>query len=170
MNTTTILFSMFAELIAAAMAVALIFRQAQKIDSIHHWKAEHLREIGAQVCVLSAIGMGLSYAFAFNADNSIFSTIASVMFMTFMYPFMANCWISDWPREPRPSYKDSSAMTAIKHLGECMVLLGVATWAACMNSSHSEIAFATGASVGLIGAAALFLGGGLLGERPNWLR
>jgi hypothetical protein len=170
MNTTTIFFSMFAELLAAAIAVALIFRQATKIDSIHHWKAQHLREIGAQVCVLSAIGMGLSYSFAFNADSLSLSTIASLMFMTFMYPFMVYCWISEWPREPRPSYKNSSATTALKHLGESMILLSVATWAACMNSSHSDIAFATGASVGLIGAFALFLGGGLLGERPNWLR
>lgn len=170
MNTTTIFFSMFAELLAAAIAVVMIFRQAQKIDSIHHWKAEHLREIGAQVCVLSAIGMGLSYAFAFNADNLIFSTIASLMFMTFMYPFMVYCWIKDWPREPRPSYKDSSATTALKHLGQSMILLSVATWAACMNSSHSDLALVTAVSVGLIGAAALFLGGGLLGERPNWLR
>lgn len=170
MNTTTIFFSMFAELLAAAIAVAMIFRQAQKIDYIHHWKAQHLREIGAQICVLSAIGMGLSYSFAFNADKVIFSTIASLMFMTFMYPFMAYCWISEWPRDPRPSYKDNSATKALKHLGESMILLGVATWAACMNSSHSDLALATGASVAAIGACALFLGGGLLGERPNWLR
>lgn len=158
MNTTTIFFSLFAELIAAAMAVVIIFRQAQKFDSIHHSKGQHLRKIGAQVCVFSALGMWLSYSFAFNADNVIFSTIASIMFMTFMYPLVVYRWTSNSSSEPHSAYEGSRTLTTMSNLGESMILLSVATWAACMNSTYSDLALITGAAVGLNGTGLVLFG------------
>lgn len=138
-----------AEIVIAAVAVFKLVGVAREIEPSNHWKAKHLQEINAQIIWASCWGVLLSYLFAFNGTSIILTLVSCVLFMTFFYPFLSHCWISDWPGS-RYKIEDhgKAARVAIASFESSMFLLGLATWAARANAGHGD---------GLIWGGAIFI-------------
>ncbi len=130
------------------------------IRSKHHWKADSLFEIAAQIGYMAFWGIVLSYCFSFNGSNFTYSLASNLLFHTFLLPFLALTWVTDWPTEANRRWADRNRCNAwpgFLAFGASMTLLGVGAYFACLNSAQAIYAPYWGIGIGFSAFVVLLL-------------
>lgn len=134
----------------------------------HFFQGDHLQEIGGGIGYMTILGLLLSNAFSFDGSNLHYGFYSSLLFLTFLLPFLATGWLLDWPSHWARALSDRNRCNVwpgIVSFGCSMGLLGGAAYFGCLNSPAAADAALRGLAVGGLATVVLLLFTALFAER-----
>lgn len=153
----------------ATAAVTMLIFIGMVCERRQHWTGEHIKEGAAQLGSLSIIGLILSSMFAFGGENQLYTELACVGFMTFLYPFLGFAFVTDWPGDRfRIENHGKAAALGLLFLEFSMLLLSLTVVACSLNNGTSSVEAWTTGSITFVVASVLFLGLGAYSEKLSF--
>lgn len=128
-----------------------------RVKKVHHWKGEHLQEVGAEVGYFGVVGAIISWCASFHGNNMLDAGLSVLLFTTFFWPLFGLKWFGEWPGTTWADRNRANPVPGFVTFGISMALLGLGAYFACLNSAAAASAHIVGLCIGGISFCVMFL-------------